>query len=25
MSAGIRDGLQAWVIEDKAARALVRQ
>ncbi|KPA22921.1 N-acetylmuramoyl-L-alanine amidase AmiC precursor [Shimia sp. SK013] len=25
MSAGIRDGLQAWVIEDKATRALVRQ
>lgn len=25
MAAGIRDGLQAWVIEDKATRALVRQ
>ncbi|MEP2534039.1 N-acetylmuramoyl-L-alanine amidase [Shimia sp.] len=25
MAAGIRDGLQAWVIADKAARALVRQ
>ncbi|MCP4822050.1 MAG: N-acetylmuramoyl-L-alanine amidase [Shimia sp.] len=25
MSAGIRDGLQAWVIEDKANKALVRQ
>ncbi|SFM41761.1 N-acetylmuramoyl-L-alanine amidase [Shimia aestuarii] len=25
MAAGIRDGLQAWVIADKAAKALVRQ
>ncbi|MGR3711530.1 MAG: N-acetylmuramoyl-L-alanine amidase [Shimia sp.] len=25
MASGIRDGLQAWVIEDKAAKALVRQ
>ncbi|SFK56445.1 N-acetylmuramoyl-L-alanine amidase [Shimia haliotis] len=25
MAAGIRDGLQAWVIEDKANKALVRQ
>ena len=25
MAAGLRDGLLAWVVEDKAARALVRQ
>ncbi len=25
MAAGIRDGLQAWVLEDKATRGLVRQ